>query len=476
MDATKEESKPLAPDIVRTSSRKDRIATLKVMCTSGAGLVADGYDLSVINLALAIMSHLYPNLVTPASKGFIVSLTLIGVIIGQLSFGAIADCMGRRWASLTTAALTILGAVLSACVTDTYGSPWSLPLQLALCRLVLGLGIGGEYPLSAVLSKEVAGDAELTLTRAQLLVINMAALNVGVLIQTLLVLILLQARVNLEVTWRVSFAAGLVPSALAFALRWYMHEPTKSSPKEDDQEAGLRQPSGYWQNIWHVLAHQPFVLFSTCSCWFLFNVVSYAMGSFNAIVCDQILSSSEGESTYSMVRRDAIFALITALCAIAGSTTGFFLESHISRRVLQISAFVGLSILAWLIGGLMGHMARSWNWLLVVFFMGTNVFTSLIAISTYLIPTEYFAAAIRGTCVGLSAASGKAGAAVGTAIFPSVTSRYGLNTVMLVVGFIASAAVVITMQFSPRPAEYSESVQREEKSACQPCHKTRKTI
>jgi len=57
---------------------------------------------------------------------------------------------------ITTAILIVLGAVLSSVVQ--WGSIAGMGLygQLALCRFLLGLGIGGEYPLSATVSSESA--------------------------------------------------------------------------------------------------------------------------------------------------------------------------------------------------------------------------------------------------------------------------------------------------------------------------------
>jgi PHS family inorganic phosphate transporter-like MFS transporter len=126
------------------------------------------------------------------------------VVIGQLSFGLLADTLGRKTASLFTATLTIIGAVLSGCVQDTNGSGWDICGQLGLARFLLGLGIGGEYPLSAALSQELEGSA-LCLSRSQLLCLNIAFFNVGMLCQAVLVLTLISYQVSLATTWRLAF-------------------------------------------------------------------------------------------------------------------------------------------------------------------------------------------------------------------------------------------------------------------------------
>merc|ERR1719162_542788 len=100
---------------------------------------------------------------------------MVGVFLGQLCFGAIADIAGRRLVSISTATLTILGAGLSASVVG--GTSLSISMQLAICRFILGLGIGGEYPISAAISSETPRD-RLCFSRAQLLVSNMVCFSV----------------------------------------------------------------------------------------------------------------------------------------------------------------------------------------------------------------------------------------------------------------------------------------------------------
>merc|ERR1719213_1602325 len=69
-------------------------------------------------------------------QSMIVAAASTGAIIGQVSFGLAADYLGRRVTFLTSCAL------LSACVDPRH------PGYLAAARFILGVGIGGEYPLA----------------------------------------------------------------------------------------------------------------------------------------------------------------------------------------------------------------------------------------------------------------------------------------------------------------------------------------
>lgn len=120
---------------------------------SGAGFLADAYDLFVINVVVDMMSKVdYKQELTNELKSNVKTTALIGAVVGQLCFGATADLIGRRKVFIMTCSLVIIGALLSATVQDT--ETFGIYSQLALWRFVLGVGVGGEYPLSAAITSE----------------------------------------------------------------------------------------------------------------------------------------------------------------------------------------------------------------------------------------------------------------------------------------------------------------------------------
>lgn len=121
---------------------------------SGAGFLADAYDLFVINVAVDLMARCkYKSALTAARKSTIKSMALAGSVIGQLGFGSIADLVGRKRVFVLTCIIVITGAVLSAFAVDSEGG-FGLYAQIALWRFWLGVGVGGEYPLSAAVTAE----------------------------------------------------------------------------------------------------------------------------------------------------------------------------------------------------------------------------------------------------------------------------------------------------------------------------------
>lgn len=145
MKGCESEAQPL---IAATSNDSQRLERVVASCV---GFLADSYDLFTIDLVVLILELQYgETLISTEAKSLMVSTMLAGVVAGQLTFGCVADCFGRKWAFVCTAGLTVISALASSmCFHD---AQMALPLQLALCRFVLGCGVGGEYPLSATAS------------------------------------------------------------------------------------------------------------------------------------------------------------------------------------------------------------------------------------------------------------------------------------------------------------------------------------
>ena len=75
-----------------------------------------------------------------------------GAVVGQLGFGWLADVVGRR---------KMYGVELAIIVFATFAQALTAPSLavtmtglLIFWRVIMGIGIGGDYPLSAVITSE----------------------------------------------------------------------------------------------------------------------------------------------------------------------------------------------------------------------------------------------------------------------------------------------------------------------------------
>ncbi|CAE7255011.1 PHT1-6, partial [Symbiodinium pilosum] len=70
-----------------------------------------------------------------------------GAMIGMLVMGRLGDMIGRSCAMKVTLSFTVLGSLVPACA---FGGSDATYAVVSMGRLILGLGVGGIYPLSAV--------------------------------------------------------------------------------------------------------------------------------------------------------------------------------------------------------------------------------------------------------------------------------------------------------------------------------------
>lgn len=79
-------------------------------------------------------------------------MTSVGTLFGQIFFGAMADLVGRKrmygW-ELSLVIIATLGQCLAA-----RSDAVSVVGLMVFWRVILGLGIGGDYPLSNVIMSE----------------------------------------------------------------------------------------------------------------------------------------------------------------------------------------------------------------------------------------------------------------------------------------------------------------------------------
>ena len=88
---------------------------------------------------------------------------------------------------------------------------------------------------------------------------------------------------------------------------------------------------------------------------------------------------------------------------------------------------------------------------LFVFLYGLTFFFANFGpnMSTFVIPAEAFPTRARATCHGISAASGKAGAAIGSAVFPIILNAYasqeeGVATVLYLCAALSAVGLAWT--------------------------------
>jgi MFS family permease len=137
------------------------------------------------------------------------SVMLLGWAIGGIGFGIIADYIGRTKALAATILIYSLFTGLSAAV-----SSWE---QLAACRFITGLGLGGEWAAGAALVAEVWPDR----LRAKAGAMLQSAAAFGYFFAALI------TRIVDIGSWRYVYLVGAVPAIFVLFIRLMVKEPER---------------------------------------------------------------------------------------------------------------------------------------------------------------------------------------------------------------------------------------------------------
>merc|ERR1711998_394750 len=128
----------------------------------GMGMFTESYILFAVGNVKSIYKEAYPDCWkkhSSCSEDLVETPTyteVAGVMFGMLFFGVLASVLGRRVASISTATIMCIGAWL---ITASYGgSEHGTTIMYAVTVCIFGMGVGGEYPVSASIAAEKAAD------------------------------------------------------------------------------------------------------------------------------------------------------------------------------------------------------------------------------------------------------------------------------------------------------------------------------
>ncbi|KAK8110262.1 metabolite transporter [Apiospora kogelbergensis] len=381
---------------------------------SGLAIGSDGYNAAVIGNVELLLAILYPESLTTAIYQRLSNAFLIGMIVGMLLFGVVADQLGRKTGAVATTVLLVAGIALSAAAhgaTDT-GLFW----MLIVARGVAGVGAGGEYPVSGAGAAEATDESSAYRRRRGFMFAMLADLSAslgyvwGGLVPLLLLLCVggEQRRDKYDVVWRTSFAVGLIPPLAIFWFRLRMAVSTAYR-----KSAMRRQRVPYWlalKRYWRPLL-------GCAATWFLYNWISIPFGIFSSTI---ISRSNAGGSLVKSLG----WGVVINCFYIPGPFVGGYLSDKIGRRKTMALGFTLQAVLGFVLGGAMVPIQSVFPLFVVLY----GVFLTLGEVgpgsTVVLAASECFPTSIRGQMMGLISAFSKAGAAIGTQVFTAILNSY----------------------------------------------------
>lgn len=111
---------------------------IMVLIACGVANAADSVELASISFAIITSMECDLDL-NDGRKGWIISATFIGMMVGGAFWGSLSDKYGRRKILLTALTVNLAGGLTCALVQTFW--------ELILCRTICGLGVGGSIPI-----------------------------------------------------------------------------------------------------------------------------------------------------------------------------------------------------------------------------------------------------------------------------------------------------------------------------------------
>ncbi|MFH9761458.1 sugar porter family MFS transporter [Streptomyces anulatus] len=165
-----------------------------------------GFDTGVVSGALLYVKEDFR--LSSFEQGSVVSVLLIGAVIGATSAGRLSESLGRRKALGTVGVVFVIG---TAVVSTANGYA-----TLMAGRVILGLAVGAASATVPVYLSEISP----TKIRGRLLTMNQLMITLGILIAYLVNLAFSSSEM-----WRAMFAVGAVPAVLMVAATlWFLPE------------------------------------------------------------------------------------------------------------------------------------------------------------------------------------------------------------------------------------------------------------
>ncbi|MCX7780343.1 MAG: MFS transporter [Negativicutes bacterium] len=193
-------------------SRMERIPAgsfhYKLLAVTGLGWMFDAMDTGIIAFVLPTLAKEW-NL-TATQVGFIGSIGLVGMALGAVLSGMVADRIGRK--SVFAATLVLYSVATGLC-----GLSWNFE-SLLVFRFLVGFGLGGELPVAATLMSEYSPPAN----RGRFVVLLESFWGAGWLAAALISYLIIP-----QYGWKIAFFLGALPAFYVFYIRLHVPESVR---------------------------------------------------------------------------------------------------------------------------------------------------------------------------------------------------------------------------------------------------------
>ena len=498
--------------LVEKNEKKSRFAVswaeFKLLTIAGVGFLMDAWDLFIINIIYSIILVAYykkgtKNIDWGLQGGVLKAAANIGNIVGQLFFGFCGDMFGRSAVYGKELIIVIVAVILQISAPDYLGGR-GITIWLAVFRFIMGIGIGGDYPMSAT----IVSDRSHLKNRGFLLSWIFSNQGWGNLTGAIFAVIVIAGYRHyvdaghlhkLSGAWRILQGLTLIPAFIVLYFRLTLVESTRftqarklqddpeliakgqmnlnRSPSDEDElnkekafAAGDMTPIentavglsfhsvgkpknefltyfSEWRNLKKLIG---------CAlCWFFIDITFYGVNLNQSNILSNI-GFTTGSTWGKLMKIATGNLIITCAGFLPGYFFTMFTVDIVGRKPIQIMGFLMNALFLGILGGKFNTLKHQTGPFFVVFVFLQLFFNFGANATTFIIPAEAFPTRVRATAHGFCAASGKCGAILASLLFSHLATQTSLGTegVFWIFFGVSIAGAIVTFLFVPETKEY----------------------
>lgn len=382
------------------SKTNQKVSFRRIFIISGLSWVFDAMDVGLISFIAAALILEWG--LTPQEAGLLGSVNAVGMIIGAIVAGSLADRIGRNKILMFTVLLFSIASGLSALATTfTF---------FLILRFFIGLGLGGELPVASTLVAENVPAHK----RGRTVVLLESFWAVGWILSAVIAYFIMP-----EWGWRAALIIGALPAFLAIYMR-------KGLPDSPQFQSVNKEKTSILQNIKTLWS--PEFSRQTTMLWIVWFFVMFSYhGMFLWLPSVMVLKG------FGLIKSFGYILLMT-LTQLPGFFSAAWLIEKVGRKFVLITYLIMASISALIFGNadtlpmlIGGGMALSF------FFLGVTG-------TLYAYTTDHYNAKIRATGSGMANAAGRVGAILGPLIVGTLIAK-GVSFNMIFSMFFAASLI-----------------------------------
>ncbi|MFJ7827246.1 MFS transporter [Psychrobacillus sp. NPDC096623] len=381
-----------------------KISKNKLLGIAGLAWMFDAMDVGILSFVIAALAVDWS--LSPEQMGWIGSVNSIGMAVGALLFGVLADKVGRKKVFMITLLMFSIASGLSALTTTL--------AALLILRFFVGMGLGGELPVASTLVSESVEAKE----RGRVVVLLESFWAAGWIISAIIAYFVIP-----DYGWRVALIITALPAFYAIYLRLKLPDSPKYTEKKSESRSILQNMSEVWSKKYSK---------RTLMLWIVwFTVVFSYYGMFLWLPSVMVIKG------FTLIKSFE-YVLIMTVAQLPGYFSAAWLIEKAGRKFVLVTYLLGTAASALVFGSAETTTLLMVSGILLSFF-NLGAWGALYAYSPEQYPTV-----IRATGSGMAASVGRIGGILGPLLVGTmVTAGYeigfifGIFCVAIVIGVLA---------------------------------------